>query len=168
MGTENRLNELQVHTRECDVWRWCATDIYFSMQPSPFQLTRYSSFYFFFYIYLSPFLSSTYLILIGLSLLPPPPLDSAKLLNWRLSFFIKQNIIIGWENENFCPKFTPSWTIKQREAFDTNSANSLVTWIAPDDTLERHKQLKYCPVNYAVWGSRYNESSFNLHLTWRV
>ena len=64
MGIENRQDEPQVHTRQCNVWRWCATDIYFLCIQSPFQLTTHS--FFFLNIYLSPsFLAISYLSLIG-------------------------------------------------------------------------------------------------------
>lgn len=44
MRIENRLDELQVHTRQCNVWRWCATDIYFLCSSLHFSSQHFVSF----------------------------------------------------------------------------------------------------------------------------
>lgn len=49
MGIENRADELQVHARQCNAWRWCADDIYFLCSR-----LHFSSRHFVVFFYLSP------------------------------------------------------------------------------------------------------------------
>lgn len=182
MGTENRLDELQVHTQECNVWRWYATDIYFLCSRLHFS----SQDILFFKIYLSPFLSITYLTLIGLSAM------HASLKNSALSHAAELKAAVLYQEKNnnwvekqqykykqmaYASRLKTMCTISAQSLLQVHLLNSKkcltqtlqIAWSSDSHwmTLRVTQAIKVLFSELHCLGSHYNESSFNLHFTCR-
>lgn len=159
MGIENRLDELQVQARRRNVRRWCATDIYFLRSSLHLSSWHSVGVFFFLNIYLSlPFISISYLTLIGKRALPgkicsEPHQQSGVCRTTCVSLSAETN---NWTGNPQC-KHAHLWAGRRRHVRPTWSQPSTSVMTAAECGVARtpkseHKPLNYCPVTDIVWG----------------